>query len=121
MKIQRIAFPMGLSNWEGVAFMLTQKATAGKFPTFIRSEFMSTNNLKFAINLLQVVGHKHRPTQPEATLQRTIQNLRDHGYITFYGNGEYELTQEGINVFNAVREKFKIEKFWDDVLKLVIN
>lgn len=53
-------------------------------------------DIDWAVKLLGVLGHKERPEQPEATLRRTIQNLRDKGYIEFLGRGEYKLTENGL-------------------------
>jgi predicted transcriptional regulator len=51
-----------------------------------------------------MLGHKERPEQPAATLDRTIQNLRNKGYIEFIARGEYKLTEKGFNTMNTEHE-----------------
>ena len=56
---------------------------------------MSYSGLETARKFLIFYSHKKDPNRLENTLQRTIQNLRDKGYIIFFGDGEYRLTERG--------------------------
>jgi hypothetical protein len=93
------------SNWETVAFLIIRKISKNSY--FSRTQLMTPDNLSAAINILREVGHKERPDHPEETLQKTIQNLRDKGYIEFLGRGEYKLTERGsrkmIEVFESIK------------------
>ena len=82
-------------NWETIACILIKKILVVKNPHFSRSELMTTEHLDFAVTLSSALGHKSKPQHPEETLQRTIQNMRDKGFIKFHGDGEYELTELG--------------------------
>ena len=86
----------GISNWEIIAFVLINRLLVGNNPYFSRSEFMTQKNLDFAVKLTRVLNHKENPQHPDKTLQRTIQNLRDQGYIEFLGKGEYKLSKDGV-------------------------
>jgi Mn-dependent DtxR family transcriptional regulator len=66
-------------------------------------------NLDKAVNWLQHLNHKKYPQHPEETLQRTIQNLRDKGYIIFHGQGEYELTDSGIEECKRVAYELNVQ------------
>jgi len=65
-------------------------------------------NIDIALNWLDAFGHKKLPKTPEETLQRTIQDLRDRGYILFLGNGEYKLTKKGLNTLDQGIKFFEI-------------
>ncbi|MDA8091135.1 MAG: hypothetical protein M0Z61_13065 [Nitrospiraceae bacterium] len=97
-----------ISHWEEMAFLLIG-TIANKNSYFSRSKLMTPKNLNIAIIILRKLGHKENPEHPEETLQRTIQNLRDKGYIEFLGRGEYRLTEKGIlkkqEIFDKVAEK----------------
>ena len=98
----------GRSNWETIAFLIMNKITNGNQIVFYRKNLMS--NIDFAINFSPILGHKKNPEHPEETLQRTIQNLRDKGYIEFLGNGKYKLSMDGYNKMleevNSVKDLF---------------
>jgi hypothetical protein len=97
-------FSENFSNWETVALIIIKKLLVGNNLRFSRSELMTYSNLENARKLLIFCFYKEDPQKPENTLQRTIQNLRDKGYILFLGNGEYKLTVKGetaINSFDA--------------------
>lgn len=85
---------IGTSNWETIAFLRIRYILDTNRPYFSATKFMK--DIDWAVKLLGVLGHKERPEQPEATLRRTIQNLRDKGYIEFLGRGEYKLTENGL-------------------------
>ncbi len=105
----KISLKIRNSNWETVAFLLIYDflKTTGK--CFIRSELMRLENLDKAVNWLQHLNHKKDPKNPEETLQRTIQNLRDKGYITFHGQGEYELTNPGVEECERVARELNVQ------------
>ena len=86
---------VGKSNWATVAFLLINKILGGEDRVFSRPQLMSTENLHAAVIFLMLLGHKEKPTRPDASLQKTIQILRDQGYIEFRGQGEYKLTEMG--------------------------
>jgi hypothetical protein len=84
------------SNWETIAFAIIRRLI-GPNPQnlFLRSQLMKQKNLDAATKLLKVLGHKDHPEETENTLQKTVQNLRDKGFIKFLGSGNYKLTDEG--------------------------
>lgn len=90
------------SHWETIAFFLINKVTNGQNKIFYRSKLMSPDNLNFAVELLKLADHKEKPVAPEQTLQKTIQNLRDKGYIDFLRRGEYKLTINGYNEMTRI-------------------
>lgn len=111
-KINRIG-----GNWETVASVLTRKILVGNSPYFSRSELVTTEHLDFAGRLLSFFGHKKKPEHPENTLQRTIQNMRDKGFIEFHGNGEYELTNSGYKEMERLAGRLpysELKKAMDD-------
>ena len=79
------------SNWETMAFLVIYSILQGRNKVFDRSQLMSPDNLDAAIQFLKHLGHKEKPDAPEQTLQKTIQNLRDKGFIDFIGQGNYKL------------------------------
>jgi hypothetical protein len=85
---------IGASNWETITFLRIRLILGGNRPYFSATGFMK--DIDWALKLLALLGHKERPQQPEATLRRTLQNLRDKGYIEFLGRGEYKLTKNGL-------------------------
>lgn len=95
------------SNWETIAFILIDKVLVLNNPHFTRTQIMSSDNMDSAITISKILGHKKRPTHPEETLQKTIQNLRDKGYIEFFGQGEYKLTEDG---FKKMKEEIQAAK-----------
>lgn len=103
--------PVG-GNWETIAFILIREILVCNNPYFSRSELMTTEHLNFSVFWSSAMGHKDKPQHPENTLQRTIQNMRDKGFIIFHGNGEYELTQLGYEIMEkrAKRLPYKVLK-----------
>jgi len=99
----------GPSNWQLVAFGLIAKVVKGRSKTshFYRTELFTQTNLDHAIDWLQKIGHRKNPKNPEETLQRTIQNMRDVGYIDFLGRGEYRLTEKGNGMIEKYEDFFK--------------
>lgn len=98
----------GRSNWETIAFLIINKITDGNQSVFYRKSLMS--NIDLAIDFSHILGHKRKPEHPEETLQKTIQNLRDKGFIEFLGNGKYRLSGDGYNKMieevNSVKDLF---------------
>ena len=108
------------SNWETVAFLIIHEfvRTAGKH--FFRSDLMKTENIGKAVKWLQYLNHKKFPTHPEETFQKTIQNLRDKGFIIFHGQGEYELTKLGIEECRRVANELNVQvSSMDETVKMV--
>lgn len=100
------------SNWETVGFFLIKKLMVGDDLYFSRSELMTQKHLDFAVKLLKYLGHKEDPQHPEETLQRTIQNLRNKGYIEFLGQGEYKLSEDGFTAISEIDKKLPIKNVW---------
>ena len=103
---------------DGFFVVLINKLLVGNNPYFSRSEFMTQKNLDFAVKLSRVLNHKKNPQHPDKTLQRTIQNLRDQGFIEFLGQGEYKLSKEGIKFALLIERKYPGKKLWDAVAPL---
>lgn len=118
--MKRISLKIRDSNWETVAFLIMYDflRTTGKH--FSRSELMKTENIDKAVKWLQHLKHKEYPTQPEATFQKTIQKLRDKGYIIFHGQGEYELTSQGVEECQRVANELNTQvSSMDDTVQMV--
>ena len=64
------------------------------------------------------MGHKKDPGSLENTLQRTIQNLRDKGYIDFLGSGEYHLTVKGLEAIHTLNPT--IFKIWGELKGIAV-
>ena len=98
----------GKSNWENIAFYLIEKYVTGGSHIVYRQDIFSDPDLYFfAEKFAPLFLHKNKPRHPEETLQRTLQNLRDKGYLDFLGQGEYRLTKEG----RAIMESEEYNKF----------
>ena len=97
----------GGSNWETIAFLLINQIVIREYHFFFRSQLMSSDNIDLATEFSALLGHKKNPAHPEETLQRTIQNLRDKGFINFLGQGEYKLTTDGYYKMLATVESVK--------------
>ena len=82
----------GNSNWETIAFILINRVV-GRNSLFNRMQLIK--NIDTVVSLSALLGHKKNPDHPEETLQRTLQNMRDKGFIDFLGAGEYKLTPAG--------------------------
>ena len=111
----------GYSNWEIVAFIIISKLIVGNNRYFRRSEIMTTDNIKVAEMLTAALGHKRKPRHPEETLQRTLQNMRDKGFIKFLDRGEYELTDDGFNSMRKIAEKYPYDQLMKAVKELFAN
>ena len=73
----------GYSNWEIVAFIIIAKLIVGNNRYFSRPEIMTMENLKLAEIITASLGHKKKPQHSEKSFQRTLQNMRDKGFIEF--------------------------------------
>jgi len=96
------------NNWEFVAFYYIEPFVTEKQRKFYRTEIM--RNVEEIYQILRNRGHKIRPKNPEETLQRTIQNMRDKGWINFMDRGEYEITDEGYKILLKVKRKIQYFK-----------
>lgn len=101
------------SNWETIAFLLINDILSGHERVFKRSEVMSPDLLDVAIKRAISLGHKRNPMHPEETLQKTLQNLRDKGFVDFLGRGDYKLTVSGYNKMSEVVTEYRdvVEEF----------
>lgn len=104
--MSRISLKIRKSNWETVAFLIIHKFLRVTGKKFYRIELMRAENIDNAVDWLKQLNHKKYPKHPEETLQRTIQNLRDKGFIVFHGQGEYELTKAGVEECRRVASEF---------------
>jgi hypothetical protein len=107
------------SNWEIAAFLTIKHILVGKILRFSRSELMNFSNLENAQKLLIFFGHKENPQKLESTMQRTIQNLRIKGYISFIDRGEYKLTSKGENALNSLSSDSL--EIWGAIRKCSVN
>jgi hypothetical protein len=71
----------GIPNWEMMAFVIINKLLVGNNRRISRSEIMTIENLSLAEFITGALGHKKKPKNVEETLQRTLQNMRDKGFI----------------------------------------
>lgn len=108
----------GHSNWEIVTFIIIDKLIVGNNRYFSRSEIMTMDNIKLAEILTAALGHKIKPKHPEETLQRTLQNLRDKGFIDFLGGGEYKLTDKGFEKAKMMGQKYPYNQLMEEWRKL---
>ena len=107
----------GYSNWEIVTFIIIDKLIVGNNRYFSRSEIMTMDNIKLAEILTAALGHKIKPKHPEETIQRTLQNLRDKGFIDFLGNGEYKLTDTGFETTKIMGQKYPYNQLMNETKK----
>lgn len=84
------------SNWEFVAWYLIESCVTEKNLSFTRTQIMR-RNYEEVYDILTLLGHKKHPQHPEATIQKTLQNMRDKNWIIFMGQGAYRLTSDGYN------------------------
>lgn len=87
-------FPGVKSNWEFVAWFLIRPIISETSRSVSRMQILR-RNYEQVYNLLIFLGHKKRPEHVEETIQKTLQNMRDKGWITFLGQGDYKVTDEG--------------------------
>jgi hypothetical protein len=97
------------SNWEFVAFYLIEPLAGGAKRQFRRTQIINDKNLKEVLFLLEnVLKHKKQPEHPEETLQSTLQNMRDKGWIDFETyQGDYKLTDAGYEVLLRMKGTIK--------------
>ena len=98
------------SNWELLIFYLIQPLVNETKRNFTRSRMLGKNYDNIYIMLAALFGHKKNPTSVEQTIQRTLQNMRDKGWITFLRShsGDYELTDQGFEELK--RHKDNLQK-----------
>lgn len=97
------------SNWEFVLWYLIDSCVTDNNRDFTRSEILR-ENYDDIYQLLKVLGHKKHPQHIEATIQKTLQNMRDKNWILFLGQGDYRLTDEGCNELLSHKENIAIVK-----------
>jgi DNA-binding PadR family transcriptional regulator len=102
-----IKFSGVTSNWEFVAWFLIDPCVTEKDRSFTRAQIMRSDYEEI-YDLLIILGHKKHPQHPEETIQKTLQNMRDKGWITFIGQGDYRLTTEGYD--QLLNQKENIDK-----------
>ena len=97
------------SNWELVIFYLIYPFVSETKRHFSRSKILGSNYEKIYI-MLAFLGHKKKPTSIEQTIQKTLQNMRDKGWIKFLRaySGEYELTDAGYGELKRHKDNLKI-------------
>ena len=92
----------GKSNWENIAFYLIEKYVESESNIVYRQDVFSDADLYFfSEQFAPLFLYKPKPKHPEETLQRTLQNLRDKGYLDFLRQGEYRLTKEGRSILRS--------------------
>ena len=87
-------------TWEFAAWYLIDPRITERDRSFTRAEIMreiTREDFKDLYNLMILSGKKTAPQQMENTLQRTVENMRDKGWIMFLNNyhGDYRLTDKG--------------------------
>lgn len=98
-------------NWEAFAFIILDHLATTENHVISRSEIMTIQNLTLAEKITKALGHKSNPKHPDKTLQRTLQNMRDKGYIDFIDRGEYKLTEKGAEIARVMGERFPYDLF----------
>lgn len=101
----------GVSTWEIIAFIILDHLATAKNHVVSRSEIMTIQNLTLAEKVTKALGHKSNPKHPDKTLQRTLQNMRDKGYIDFLDWGEYQLTEKGAEIARIIGEQYSYDFF----------
>jgi DNA-binding PadR family transcriptional regulator len=91
------------SNWEFVVWYLIDPQITANIFSFTRSQLMRKNYDEI-YDVLTLLGHKKHPQHPEATIQKTLQNMRDKNWIIFLGQGDYKLTNEGYRELLSQKE-----------------
>lgn len=121
---------MRRSNWEVAVFLIVAEITSCSNAMFYRSQIMTDRNQERANGWLAGLGHKKNQKSVEFTMQRTMQNLRDKGFIDFKGGGVYSLTDAGVEECGRVLEETLskgnsigegLEKHKEDALMPIIN
>ncbi len=97
------------SFWQNIAFLLMYDFFKKTGCRFTRKELMCAENIEKAFTWLKLLQYDEiYPKHAESTLQRTIQNLRDKGFIIFHGEGNYELTHKGVEECKKVKKELNI-------------
>jgi DNA-binding PadR family transcriptional regulator len=99
----------GIPNWELLIWSLIEPHISEKCHRFSSAQIMR-EKYESIYKTLKVLGHKKAPKAPEATMRRTLENMRDKGWIEFYGQGEYELTENGYNYLVSLKESIGMLK-----------
>jgi DNA-binding PadR family transcriptional regulator len=99
----------GIPNWELLVWSLIEPHITEKSRRFSAAQIMR-EKYESIYKTLKVLGHKKAPKAPEATMRRTLENMRDKGWIEFYGGGEYELTEDGYNYLVNLKERIEMLK-----------
>jgi hypothetical protein len=96
------------SNWELVVFYLISPFVSETKRRFSRNRILGSNYDEIYI-ILAFLGHKKKPTSIEQTIQKTLQNMRDKGWIEFLRaySGEYELTNLGYEELKRNKDNLK--------------
>lgn len=97
------------SNWEFVVWYLVEPCVTENHLDFTRSEILR-KNYDDVYQLLKVFGHKKSPQHIEQTIQKTLQNMRDKGWILFLGQGDYKLTDKGYKELLSKKENIVMVK-----------
>lgn len=95
------------SNWEFAAFYLIDPFVGESSRRFFRTQVFNSELIENEVLelLTGVLGHKKNPRNPHETLQRTLQNMRDKGWVSFLDNmGNYELTDQGWQILASLRK-----------------
>lgn len=100
-------FPGVRSNWEFVTWYLINPTISETSRNISRSQILR-RNYELVYNILIILGHKKRPEHMEETIQKTLQNMRDKNWITFVGQGEYRITEDGYT--ELLRNKESIDR-----------
>ena len=106
----------GCSNWEFAAFYLIEPFVDATNRKLFRTQMFKDQVIDEMLELLiNVLKHKKNPQHPRETLQRTLQNMRDKGWVQFLDNrGNYELTDKGWEILSknkgSIRELRSILK-----------
>ena len=106
-KGENMKFPGVKSNWEFVAWYLIQPSISETSRSFSRTQILR-RDYEQVYNILVILGHKKRPEHMEETIQKTLQNMRDKNWISFLGQGDYKLTDQGFA--ELLRNKENLDK-----------
>jgi hypothetical protein len=116
-KGESMKFPGVRSNWEFVAWYLIQPSISETSRRFSRTQILR-RDYEQVYNMLVILGHKKRPEHMEETIQKTLQNMRDKNWISFLGQGDYRLTDQGYAELLRNKENLdKIHAFTKEELK----
>jgi len=106
------------SDWEFIVWYLINPFVTEKHRSFTRAQIMR-KNYDDVYELMKLLGHKKQPQHTEETIQKTLQNMRDKNWITFLGQGDYKLTDDGYRELLVQHENInKIRSFSPEEIKL---